>query len=212
MCSILPICAGRKDIRLSTSARFLTRPEELNSWDLGHGEIGDFARNAILAEVVALANSDGGSLILGIDETNEKPPRAESIVAQKNVRELSTRFEDQARACIDPPISMLSAHPVETDGSNGVVILRVGPSRHAPHRLTPTRECYVRRGTSTVKMMMREIQAMVLNSGAATMTYVQNLKSTVVVFRNGEVAANRLDFARPLFRLTICPMRIVCIR
>lgn len=111
-----------------------------------------------------MANAQGGSLFLGIAETTDKPPRAHAVNPLPRVGELARRFEDQARSCIDPPLSRLQILPIETDGQGGgVVVFRAPPSRAAPHRLTTTRESYVRRGPSTVKMTMREIQDMTLN-------------------------------------------------
>jgi hypothetical protein len=128
------------------------------------GDIGDHARDEILSEVIAFANAQGGSVVLGIEETSDKPPRAHAVAALPRIGELARRFEDQARSCIDPPLPRLQIRPIETDGQGGgVVVFRTSPSRAAPHRLTTTRESYVRRGLSTVKMTMREIQDMTLN-------------------------------------------------
>jgi hypothetical protein len=128
------------------------------------GDIGDHARNEILSEVIAFANAQGGSVVLGIEETSDKPPRARAVVPLLRIGELARRFEDQARSCIDPPLPRLQIRAIETDGQGGgVVLFRTSPSRAAPHRLTTTRESYVRRGSSTVKMTMREIQDMTLN-------------------------------------------------
>jgi hypothetical protein len=128
------------------------------------GDIGDHARDEILSEVIAFANAQGGSVVLGIEETSGKPPRAHAVAALPRVGELARRFEDQARSCIDPPLPRLQIRAIETDGQGGgVVVFRTQTSRAAPHRLTTTRESYVRRGSSTVKMTMREIQDMTLN-------------------------------------------------
>jgi hypothetical protein len=136
----------------------------VDPWLRGQASIGDYARDEILAEVIAFANSQGGSVIVGIAETPDNPPRAAKVVALPRVGDLARRFEDQARSCIDPPLPRLQIRPIETDGhGKGVLVFRTSPSRAAPHRLTTTRDSYVRRGTSTVRMTMREIQDMTLN-------------------------------------------------
>jgi len=136
----------------------------VHPWLGGQGSIGDYTRDEILAEVVAFANYRGGSVILGIAETADNPPRADKIVPLPRVGELARRFEDQARSCIEPPLPRLLIRAIETDEQGGgVVVFRTSPSRAAPHRLTTTREAYVRRGSSTMKMTMREIQDMTLN-------------------------------------------------
>lgn len=134
-----------------------------DSWLAGADKIGDFARDQILEEVIAFANAEGGTVIVGISETKEKPPRADAIEPLARVGELETRFADAARSCIEPALPGLRMRAVETEPGKGVLILRVGPSRAAPHRLKTTRECYVRHDTSTIKMTMREIQNMSLN-------------------------------------------------
>jgi hypothetical protein len=136
----------------------------VHPWLSGQGSIGDYARDEILAEVVAFANSQGGSVILGIAESSDNLPRAHAVMPLPRVGDLARRFEDQARSCIDPPLSRLQIRAIETDGQGGgVVVFRTSPSRAAPHRLTTNRESFVRRGSSTVKMTMREIQDMTLN-------------------------------------------------
>jgi len=136
----------------------------VHPWLNGQGTIGDYARDEVLAEVVAFTNNRGGSVMLGISETADNPPRADQVVALPRAGDLARRFEDQARSCIEPPLPRLQIRAIETDGAGGgVVVFRTSPSRAAPHRLTTTRECYTRRGSSTVKMTMREIQDMTLN-------------------------------------------------
>jgi hypothetical protein len=133
-------------------------------WIAGKDEIGTYARDQILAEVVAFANAQGGTLLLGVSETDEKPPRAQSLSPLPRVRALAQRLEDQARSCIDPPLSRLQIWPVETsEKGDGVIVLRVPASRAAPHRLNTTSESFIRRGASKMRMTMREIQDMTLN-------------------------------------------------
>ena len=130
-----------------------------DAWDQGGSKIGRYARDEILAELIAFANADGGTLILGMDETKEKPPRATGpLWPQREVRELQKRFEDAIRDGIDPPLSVFQVHPIELDDSNGILVFRVGPSRMAPHRVASASQAFMRRGASTVSMTMREIQ------------------------------------------------------
>src|ERR1700704_465338 len=77
-----------------------TLPEKQGSrepWLQGKDEIGSHARDTILKELVAFANSAGGFVLVGIDETDEKPPRAKSIEPIPRVGELASRIEDQIR-------------------------------------------------------------------------------------------------------------------
>jgi hypothetical protein len=133
----------------------------LDSWHTAR-TISAYARDKILAEIVAFANSYGGDLVLGMAETMDKPAAAERLSPIPNCAELAERLDDQARSCIEPPIPSLLTHAVvtEQDGS-GVAIIRVSRSPLAPHRLWQDkglRECYHRVGTRTERMTMRQIQ------------------------------------------------------
>ena len=128
------------------------------------GKIGDRARNEILEEVVGFANAHGGHVIIGIEESEDKPHRATKIVPLPGCAEIADRIRLQARDCIDPQLPVLSSVGVGTDGQGGgVIVIRVPESRLAPHRLKPTKECYIRRADRTEKMTMREIQDLTLN-------------------------------------------------
>jgi ribulose bisphosphate carboxylase small subunit len=135
-----------------------------HAWTTGGTDLDAHARDEILSEIVAFANTQGGTLVLGIGETHDKPPRATAVVALQRVGDLARRFEDQARSCIEPPLPLLRVQAVETAAGEGVVVFRTGPSRTAPHRLTTNREAYKRHGSMTVRMDMRDIQEMTLNT------------------------------------------------
>src|ERR1039457_46851 len=117
----------------------------LDSWHTA-GTISPYARDKILAEVVAFANSYGGDLVIGIAKTIDKPAAAERLSPIPNCADLAERLDDQARSCIEPPIPSLLTHAVVTDqDGSGVAIIRVRRSRLAPHRLCQDkgiRECY----------------------------------------------------------------------
>lgn len=130
-----------------------------DSWHTGAQRIGDYARNKILAEVVAFANSYGGDVVIGIRESDDKPARAATLVPLPDCVELAHRLAQQASACIEPAIPAMHVAGVVTGGSGeGVVVLRVPRSRLAPHRLMQTKDCYHRVRDSTEAMTMRQIQ------------------------------------------------------
>jgi hypothetical protein len=126
-------------------------------------EVAPRARNELLEEVIAFANSYGGWLLLGVAETKDKPPRAKAINPIPDCAELADRLRKMCRECIDPqlPILEVEGRPMRQDGS-GVVVFHVPRSRMAPHRHTATKECYIRRADRTEKMNMREIQDLTL--------------------------------------------------
>lgn len=128
------------------------------------GSVDAFARDKLFKEVIALANTSGGHLVLGIKETSGgTPPTAAEVTPVPRCADLAERLSRAAQQ-IDPPIPLLLVRGVETDGGAGVVVFRVPASRSAPHRGLD-KECYVRRGASSVPVGMREIQDMTLAVG-----------------------------------------------
>lgn len=135
-----------------------------DAWIREQKTIGDRARDQIIEEVVAFANAYGGTLVIGVDETKDKPPRASAIHPLPACAELAERLKLQCRDCIEPQIPLLESAgvPMHADGS-GVVIIQVPKSRMAPHRHRSTLHCYIRRSDRTEKMSMREIQDLTLH-------------------------------------------------
>ena len=129
----------------------------------GKDQIGDRARNKLLEEAVAFANAHGGILLIGIKESNSRPPVAAEIKPLPRCAELAERVGLMFRDCVEPQIPRLEVFGVPTEGESGVVVIRVGRSRLAPHRVEPTRKCTVRRADRCESMTMREIQDMTLN-------------------------------------------------
>lgn len=133
-----------------------------DSW-LAGGKVGEYARDKLLKEVVALANTSGGHVVLGIEEEEGATPAARAIKPVPRCADLAQRLSHMAQH-IDPPVPLLLVHGIAMDGEAGVIVFRVPASRSAPHR-APDRECYVRRGTSSVPVSMREIQDMSIAIG-----------------------------------------------
>ena len=132
-------------------------------WMPGQGSIGDRAKSEILKETVAFANAHGGALLLGIKESESKPPVASEISPIPRCAELAERLKLVFRDRVEPQLPVLDVFAVPTEDKSGVVIIRVGRSRLAPHRVTKTRICPIRRTDRCEEMSMREIQDMTLN-------------------------------------------------
>ncbi len=111
-------------------------------WMSGEGRIGDRARNAVLEEVTAFAKG---------------------IAPIPQCTELAERLKLVFRDCVEPPFPVIEIVGVPTRDHDGVVVIRVGKSRRAPHRVTTTLACPIRRQDRCEKMTMREIQDMTLN-------------------------------------------------
>ena len=136
---------------------------DTDPWVGGKNKIGDRARDAILKETVAFANAHGGALLLGIEESAAKPPVAADLSPIPRCAELAERLKLTFRDCVEPQIPALEIFSVPIEGEAGVIVLRVGRSRLAPHRIKTTRICPIRRSDRCEEMTMREIQDMTLN-------------------------------------------------
>ena len=125
--------------------------------------IGDNAKNVILEAVVAFANANGGMLLLGVAEPGGVKDVAGSIQPLPQCNDLAKRFQSIFQRCVDPILPMLEIRAVLTEDASGVVVFRVAKSRLAPHRVTRTRKCTIRRSTSCEEMTMTEIHDLTLN-------------------------------------------------
>lgn len=134
-------------------------------WVLRGDRIGDYARDKLLAELVAFANAEGGTLVLGVRETDDEPRRAEGLAPVPSCEDLAKRLADACEDVIEPRLPILEARaiPAADGDTSGFVVLRVGRSAAGPHRLKSDGQFYVRRGERSVKMTVREIRDAVLD-------------------------------------------------
>lgn len=134
-----------------------------DGWHTGASSIGSAARDKIVNEIVAFANAHGGTLVLGIAETKDKPARAREVAVVPRCAELAERLSRALADTVEPPLTPYpQIVPVPIDGDAGVVILQIPASRNAPHRHRTNLDSYIRRGEQAVPMTMREIQDLTL--------------------------------------------------
>lgn len=135
-----------------------TRDGSDDRWIKAGDEIGSIAKREIAKELIAFANSNGGTLILGISEDGER--RASGYNLLPKCRELAERLATSVASSTDPKLYGIESAGVEIDKDQGVVVFRVQPSARAPHRDTDTRESYYRSGEKSEPMEMHRIQMM----------------------------------------------------
>jgi hypothetical protein len=148
----------RRQIKAGTAKPF----DEAVAKGTGIGETG---RDALLEELVAFANADGGVIVLGMEETADKPPRAAKITPVPHVITLERRLRDSLNNLIEPRLPFAAVKGIETeaDGS-GVVLLETQPSTFAPHWVRSTRGAKIRREDRADPLSMPEIHDMVLRN------------------------------------------------
>lgn len=138
-----------------------TRDGQPDRWMRDQTAIGNIARDDIAKEVVAFANAYGGIIVLGIDETDDNPKRAQSVFQPliPRVHDCAERLMLALRGVIDPPLPVLEARGIEVSDGSGVIVVRVGASSSAPHGFGRPPNAYVRRGSNSEPLTMRDVQS-----------------------------------------------------
>lgn len=131
----------------------------VDRWIERGDRVGDHARNELLAEIVAFANAEGGTLIIGLHETKDEPRCAQRLEPLPNCRSLAKRLLDASEDIVEPRLYAIAARGLPTnENGEGYVLIRAGKSLFGPHRLTTTRDFYIRRGERTARMSALEIR------------------------------------------------------
>jgi hypothetical protein len=178
------VCAQRvqEDEQVEYKSTF-GRDSAPDPWTAGAERIGNAAKSAIAKELIAFANTRGGTLLVGIQEDGEK--RAEKIVPVRACRALADRLAQSAAVNADPPLSFLEWAGVETQGTDGVVLIRVPASHRAPHRDKDSKECYARRGDRSEPMAMQEVQDLCIDRFRRTDVVERTLQERSATFPMG---------------------------
>jgi Putative DNA-binding domain len=194
------------------------RAGRLDPWHTG-GSIGEHARNAIAEEVVAFANTLGGVVLVGIEETTDHPKRAATHRLLPRIHELARRLRQAVFEIVDPPLPLLEAEGIDMGGGQGVVVIRVASSRRKPHRHTVNKEVFIRRADESVRIGMREIQELTIRSIAEATRiddtikqYRRNVRDFPKVHDTGElhfigVPTTSFDLGRVVGRSEILPSK-----
>lgn len=184
-----------------------TKGNRPDPWYDGNG-IGDYARNRLLTEVIAFANSFGGILLLGIEETAEAPPRASAVNLIPRCSKLALRLEQQASMCIEPQIPGMRVRGVPYDEDDkGIVLFMINRSTYlAPHRLKQTLHCYTRRGERTEELTMREIRDLVLTTRNLTDYIEQNFQKGADQFETPFARVKKVNENVRAFSVTAVPL------
>lgn len=159
----------QEDERIEFKRGLSAEKGQVDPWYNGRN-LGRKAKTEILEESVAFANAFGGTLILGIEEKKSPngPGVADKISPIPRCDDLASSLELIFRDCVEPHIPGLEIISIRTQGDDGAIVIRVGRSRLAPHRVTLSLVCSIRRSDRCEKMTMREIQDLVLNLARGT--------------------------------------------
>jgi hypothetical protein len=118
-------------------------------------------RDGLAKEIVAIANTYGGVVVVGVDESDDTPKCASALADPiPLLHDLVDRLRTSLGAYIDPPIPGLqvSGIPASAGGSEGYVVITVPASAVGPHGYGRPPQVYFRRDDRSEPGSMRDIQ------------------------------------------------------
>lgn len=163
---------------------------EGDPWMRGARRFSNPARDGLAKEIVAFANAYGGAVVVGIDETDDHPKRARGpdAVLIPRIADCAEQMQQALDSLIDPPLAILEVRGIERPGGDGggVLVIRTGPSTRAPHGHGRPPLAYMRRGSRSEPMTMRDLQSVLFETRtrgervAALLTDRRNALTTMV--------------------------------
>jgi hypothetical protein len=115
------------------------------------------SKRKLLRVICSLANSTGGDLLIGVAASNGIPVSLSPLPSDK-LDESLLAVENACRDGIEPRLPRFHARTVEVEPSQHIVVLRVGRSWLAPHRLTADGHFYGRNSAGSYPMDAGEVR------------------------------------------------------
>lgn len=149
----------------------------------------------IYKEVIAFANTNGGSIYVGIDNEG-------NAVGLENVDDEYTRITNGVRDAIMPDVTMFVRYAIQ---DNRVVHINVAEGTNKPYYLKgkglKPSGVYVRQGTSSVPASPEFIRRMIKDSDGDTFEEMRSLEQNLT-FRSARTAFERygVDFGEEKYR------------
>jgi hypothetical protein len=130
-----------------------------------------------LKDVTALANSVGGHIVIGIDETGGLPTNIKPISEIDQDSEIQ-RMESLLRDGVEPRISGVRIRAVSLSSGGYILVLRVPRSWNPPHRVSArgTNRFYVRNSAGSHEASVDEIRVL-FNLSANEIERVRSVRS-----------------------------------
>jgi len=128
----------------------------------------DSEKREFLKDVSALANSQGGHLILGMEETGGVATAVAGLKAIDSDAEL-LRLEQIARGGLEPRISGLRMKAIPLDAGGDVILLRVPRSWKPPHRVVAhgSNRFHMRNSAGVYEPNVEELRSLFIESASA---------------------------------------------
>jgi predicted HTH transcriptional regulator len=88
-----------------------------------------------LATITSFANTNGGDVYYGLEESEGRPISANGFPST-NIDQDTLRIEQIIRNGVEPSIPNVQIHNVPVDENNFITVIRVHKSWSSPHRVT----------------------------------------------------------------------------
>ncbi len=147
-------------------------------------------------EVIAFANTDGGTLYIGIDDNG-------NVLGIDNVDENYTRITNGIRDAIMPDVTMFVRYTLQ---DNDVVKITVGEGSYKPYYLKAKglkpSGVYIRQGTSAAPASYAQIRQMIKESDGDTFEEMRSMEQELT-FDNATKAFERykVEFSQEKYRV-----------
>ena len=115
------------------------------------------SKRKLLRAICSFANDNGGDLLIGVAATNGIPESLTPLLSDKMDENLLA-VENSCRDGIEPRLPKLHVQSIEISPSHFVVVIRVGRSWLAPHRLTADGHFYGRNSAGSYPMDVGEVR------------------------------------------------------
>ena len=162
-----------------------------------------------LADVTALANTDGGDIIIGVRDDGNGAAAEIVGVSDETLDSDLLRIESQLRDCVDPRVPNFRVQPIKLAQSKVVLVLRIGASTTAPHRVTHSKSSrfYARNSRGTYEMSTGELRSAFAASDEMPRK-IRDLHQRAVAATSGKNMPCRLA-QNPAAVLTVAPMSVL---
>ncbi|MCL1810014.1 MAG: putative DNA binding domain-containing protein, partial [Clostridiales bacterium] len=136
-------------------------------------EFKEIAKDELYKGVVAFANTDGGTIIVGITNAGETAPLAD-------VDDVYTRVTNGVRDAIAPDVTVFVKYTLEEDN---VIRIEIGEGSYKPYYLKSKglkpSGVYVRQGASSVPVSSEQIRQMIKNADGDVFEELRSMKQVL---------------------------------
>lgn len=140
----------------------------MGEFPVKEGQQIDYKRDMIRPEqlceaVISFANSQGGDLLIGIDEEAGVPTRLVGVDCTDTDKE-KLRLLDIFRSRIEPRITNIDVEFIEIEASKYIILIRTQRSWLRPHRGSHNSRFYARQSNGKYELDVQQIRQMFLGS------------------------------------------------